>query len=246
MRCRPADTPPAAPNAAFLRPAFLCTLFLALLCTKHSHFSPILSSKRVDYACEVGWRYRRIDKTIGQLILHRLPHLRSKQFVCALIYQKQDLAGPTEPPYSTAEPESLAQLPEALSDDLHHQHVGTAGTAQSKRFLRLWRTVDKEIHVASRKRLRDRLRQESVLHIQHNSSHLCFSPPFFPFAVSVFILSVIALFCPHRLDRVCNYFLFKGHCLTRFSQQRVQNCVAFFHPHDILSIRMCRMGRYAA
>ena len=116
----------------------------------------------------------------------------------------------------------------------------------SKRFLRLWRTVDKEIHVASRKRLRDRLRQKSVLHIQHNSSHLCFSPPFFPFAVSVFILSVIALFCPHRLDRVCNYFLFKGHCLTRFSQQRVQNCVAFFHPHDILSIRMCRMGRYAA
>ena len=39
--------------------------------------------------------------------------------------------------YSIAKLEPLAQLPDALPDDLHHQHIGTAGPAQGKRFLRL-------------------------------------------------------------------------------------------------------------
>ena len=59
-----------------------------------------------------------------------------KQLVCVLIHQKQDLADPTELLYSIAKLEPLAQLPDPLPDDLHHQHVGTAGPAQGKRFLR--------------------------------------------------------------------------------------------------------------
>ena len=48
-----------------------------------------------------------------------------------------DFADPTELLYSIAKLEPFAQLPYALPDDLHHQHIGTAGPAQGKRFLRL-------------------------------------------------------------------------------------------------------------
>ena len=92
--------------------------------------------KCVDHAREVGRRYRRIDKIVDQLILHRLTHIGGKQFVRVLIHQKQNLTDPAELLYSIAKLEPLAQLPDGLPDDLHHQHIGTAGPAQGKRFLR--------------------------------------------------------------------------------------------------------------
>ncbi len=100
------------------------------------HLSPILS-KRVDHACKILRRHRCVNKIIDQLIFDSLPHLRGKQFIRVLVHQKQNLAVPTELFYLTAEPEPLAQLPDALADDLHHQHIGTAGSARGKRFLRL-------------------------------------------------------------------------------------------------------------
>lgn len=51
--------------------------------------------KCVNYTREVGRRYRRVNKIVNQLIFHRLPHLRGKQFVRILIHQKQNLADPT-------------------------------------------------------------------------------------------------------------------------------------------------------
>ena len=71
--------------------------------------------KCVDHAREVGRRYRRIDKIVDQLILHRLTHIGGKQFVRALIHQKQNLADPAELLYSIAKLEPLAQLPDALA-----------------------------------------------------------------------------------------------------------------------------------
>ena len=92
--------------------------------------------KRVDHTREVGRRYRCVNKIVDQLILHRLPHIGGKQFVRVLIHQKQNLTDPAELLYSIAKLEPLAQLLDALPDDLHHQHIGTAGPAQGKRFLR--------------------------------------------------------------------------------------------------------------
>ena len=76
------------------------------------------------------------DKIIGQLILHRLPHLGGKLFVRVLIHQKENLAVPSELFYRAAESDPLAQLPDALSDDLHHQHIGMTASAKRKRILR--------------------------------------------------------------------------------------------------------------
>ena len=56
--------------------------------------------KCVDHAREVGRRYRRIDKIVDQLILHRLTHIGGKQFIRVLIHQKQNLADPAELLYS--------------------------------------------------------------------------------------------------------------------------------------------------
>ena len=44
--------------------------------------------KRVDHTGEVSRRYRRINKIVCQLILHRLPYLGGKQFVRVFIHQK--------------------------------------------------------------------------------------------------------------------------------------------------------------
>ena len=51
---------------------------------------------------EVGRRHRRVNKIVNQLILHGLPHLSGKRFVCVLIHQKQNLADPAELLYGTA------------------------------------------------------------------------------------------------------------------------------------------------